>query len=93
MGLKEDIIDIKKEVKDVKEAKEHSLAMEIIDGQKKANERKDKRSFIIIMTLIILLFAETIYMFHKFSKFNSVEETIKVKDVNKVDHSNFNIGK
>lgn len=93
MGLKEDILEMKREVSEVKEIKEHSFAMELFNEQKLSNERKDKRNFIIIMTLILLLFIETIFMFYKLSKINSVEETIKVNDVNKVDHSNFNIGK
>lgn len=93
MGLKDDILEMKKEVNEVKDIKEHSFAKELLDDQRKSNMAKDKRNFIIIMTLIILLFAETIYMFYKLNKIGSIEETIKVNDVNKVDHYNFNIGK
>ena len=41
MGLKEEIEDMKKEVKDIQE---HSFAMELLKDQKKQN----KRQFIII---------------------------------------------
>lgn len=93
MGLKDDILEMKKEVSEVKEIKEHSFAMELFNEQKRVNERKDRRSFIIIMTLIILLFSETVFMFVKLGKIGKIEETIKVKDVNDINNSNFNIGK
>ena len=48
MGLKDDILEMKKEVNEVKEIKEHSFAMELFNEQKLVNERKDKRNFFII---------------------------------------------
>ena len=45
MGLKEEIEDMKKEVKDIQE---HSFAMELLKDQKKQN----KRQFIIILVIL-----------------------------------------
>lgn len=45
MGLKEEIEDMKKEVKDIQE---HSFAMELLKDQKKQN----KRQFVIILVIL-----------------------------------------
>ena len=45
MGLKEEVEDMKKEVKDIQE---HSFAMELLKDQKKQN----KRQFIIILVIL-----------------------------------------
>lgn len=50
MGLKDDIIDMKEEVKAVRN---QSLAMELLSDYKKTN----KRMFIIIIVLLILWFS------------------------------------
>lgn len=50
MGLKDDIIDMKEEVKAVRN---QSLAMELLSDYKKTN----KRQFIIIIVLLILWFS------------------------------------
>ena len=50
MGLKDDIIDMKEEVKAVRN---QSLAMELLSEAKKTN----KRMFIIIIVLLILWFS------------------------------------
>ena len=47
MGLKEEIEDMKKEVKDIQE---HSFAMELLKDQKKQN----KRQFIIILVILAM---------------------------------------
>lgn len=45
MGLKEEVEDMKKEVKDIQE---HSFEMELLKDQKKQN----KRQFIIILVIL-----------------------------------------
>ena len=79
MGLKEEVMEMKNEVKKVKkqsENSEHSFAMELIQTQNETNAKKDKRNFIIIMVLIVLLFAETIFMFYTLSDIGTIETTV-----------------
>lgn len=73
MGLKEDIMAVKKEVNEVKE---HSFSMELLKTQASNNAIKDRRNFIVIMTLIVILFAETIYVFSLLNDIGVSEETI-----------------
>ena len=55
MGLKEEIEDMKKEVKDIQE---HSFAMELLKDQKKQN----KRQFIVILVILGMWFATIGYL-------------------------------
>lgn len=69
MGLKEEVIDMKNELKEVKV---QSFAMELLSDYKKVN----KRQFIIILVLILSLVAETIFMFYTLNDIGTIEETI-----------------
>ena len=72
MGLKEEIEDMKKEVKDIQE---HSFAMELLKDQKKQN----KRQFIIIIVILGMftaLLGYTIWLLNDIS----TEETIITQD-------------
>lgn len=72
MGLKEEIEDMKKEVKDIQE---HSFAMELLKDQKKQN----KRQFIIILVILGMftcLLGYTIWLLNDIS----TEETIITQD-------------
>lgn len=86
MGLKEDIMAVKKEVNEVKE---QSFSMELLRTQAENNAQKDKRNFIVIMTLIILLFAETIYMFKTLNDIGVTEETTTVEQTNDNGNNNY----
>ena len=86
MGLKEDIMAVKKEVNEVKE---HSFSMELLKTQASNNAIKDRRNFIVIMTLIILLFAETIYMFKTLSDIGTIQETTTVEQDNDSGNNNY----
>ena len=55
MGLKEEVLEMKKEVK---EMQEHSFAMELLKDQKKQN----KRMFIIILVILGMWFATIGYL-------------------------------
>ena len=79
MGLREDIMAVRKEVNEVKE---QSFSMELLKIQNATNASKDKRNFIVIMTLIIILFAETIYMFYLLNDIGVTEETITQENEN-----------
>ena len=57
MGLKDEIEDMKKEVKDIQE---HSFEMELLKDQKKQN----KRQFIIILVILGMWFATIGYLIY-----------------------------
>lgn len=67
MGLKEEVIEMKKEVQEVKE---QSLATELLSDYKKAN----KRQFIIILVILIMWFITIGYLVYVINDIG-VEET------------------
>ena len=72
MGLKEEVEDMKKEVKDIQE---HSFAMELLHDARKTN----KRQFIIILVILAMftcLLGYTIWLLNDIS----TEETIITQD-------------
>lgn len=58
--------------KELEEVKEKSLALQLMEERTKTN----RRMFIIIMTLIVLLFAETVFMFYTLNDIGTYEDTI-----------------
>lgn len=86
MGLKEEIMAVKNEMNEVKE---QSFSMELLKIQSQNNARKDKRNFIIIMTLIILLFAETIYVFSLLDDIGVTEEITTITQDNDGGNNNY----
>lgn len=72
MGFKEDIIEMKKEVK---EMKEQSLAMEMLRDSKRANIRIC-RVFAIVLIVVLLLWATTIgYLIYVLNDIGTEETT------------------
>lgn len=67
--MRDEIMEVKREIEEVKEK---SFALELLQDQRKAN----RRMFIIIMTLIVLLFAETVFMFYTLNDIGTYEDTI-----------------
>ena len=55
MTLKEEVLELEKEVKDIQE---HSFAMELLKDQKKQN----KRQFIVILVILGMWFATIGYL-------------------------------
>ena len=80
MGLKEEVIEMKKEVQEVKE---QSLAMELLSDYKKAN----KRQFIIILVILTMWFSTIGYLVYVLNDIG-VEE-ITTQEVTQ-DNSNGN---
>ena len=86
MGLKDDIIDMKEEVKAVRN---QSLAMELLSDYKKTN----KRQFIIILVILVMWFLTICYLVYILNDIG-VEETTtttktqEVRDINTMDNSN-----
>lgn len=65
-----------------------SFAMELLDDMKKTN----KRMFIIwIITFVGLLLAVG-YIIHLSNKYQKVEDTIEIEDVEEIDNSHIKIG-
>ena len=84
MGLKDDVLDIKKEFQEVKN---QSFAMDLLNDYKKQN----KRQFVIIIILIfafIALLAYTIYLLNDIG----VEETQQTVSQDNENGSNNFIG-
>ena len=77
MGLKEEVIDLQKEVKAVKE---QSLAMELLSDYKKAN----KRQFIIILIILCMWFITIGYLVYILNDIG-VEETTTTTTVEQSD--------
>ena len=68
MDLKEEVINMKKEVKEVKK---QSIAREMLEDYKKQN----KRLFIIILVILCMWFATGCYLVYILNDIGTVEET------------------
>lgn len=91
MGLKEEINDMKKEVKSVKELNKQSLAREMLEDYKKQN----KRLFVIIILILTMWFATGCYLVYILNDIGVIEENVEtntktqeVSDVDSIDNSN-----
>lgn len=87
MGIKDDFIEIKKEVEQMQE---QSFAMELLKDQKKQN----KRQFIIILVILGMftcLLGYTIYLLNDFGV-STETETIDIDNVETIDNSHIKIG-
>lgn len=73
--MRDEIMAVKKELEEVKEK---SFALELLQDQRKIN----RRMFIIIMTLIVLLFAETVFMFYTLNDIGTYEDTVTQENDN-----------
>ena len=84
MGLKEEVLEMKKEVKEVQE---HSFAMELLKDQKKQN----KRMFIIILVILGMWFATIGYLIYVLNDIGvettTTTETVDIDDVDNIEHS------
>ena len=87
MGLKEEVAEMKKEVKEVQS---HSLAMELLHDAKKAN----RRLFIITLVVLTMWFITIGYVVYLLNDIGTVETTTtqKVSDVDTIENSNFTNG-
>lgn len=75
MSMKEDVLQMKKEVQEIKT---QSLAMELIRDYKKQN----KRQFIMIMVILILWFTTIGYLVYVLNDIGNYEETITQENEN-----------
>ena len=70
MGLKQDVMEMKREVKEVKEERRKSFAYELLEDYKRTN----KRQFVTIIVILIMWFA-TIGLFVYYINTVDYEET------------------
>lgn len=87
MGLKEEVLEMKKEVEEIQE---HSFAMELLKDQKKQN----RRQFIIILVILGMftcLLGYTIYLLNDFGV-STETDTIDIDNVEAIDNSHIKIG-
>ena len=69
MNLKEEVLNMKKEVEDVKEK---SLAMELLQDARKTN----KRMFVIIIVILVMWFATIGYLVYTLNDIGTYDETV-----------------
>lgn len=84
MGIREEVLEMKKEVEEIQE---HSFDMELLKDQKKQN----KRQFIIILVILAMftcLLGYTIYLLNDFGV-STETDTIDIDNVEAIDNSNY----
>ena len=82
MNLKEEVLNMKKEVKEVKEK---SLALELLEDYKKAN----KRQFIIILVILTMWFATIGYLVYVLNDIGTEETIEEVTQDNENGYNNY----
>ena len=82
MSIKEDVIEMKKELEEVKQ---ESFAMELLKDYKKAN----KRQFIIILVILTMWFATIGYLVYVLNDIGVIEET--TQEITDFDTINGNV--
>lgn len=85
MSMKDEVLELKKELEQVKE---QSFASEILSDYKKAN----KRQFATIIIILCMWFATIGYLIFVLNDIGYIEETIDINEVDKIDNSNIQIG-
>lgn len=85
MGLKEEVLEMKKEVQEIQE---QSFAMELLKDQKKQN----KRQFIIILVILGMWFATIGYLVYVLNDIGTETTTQEVTDIDSVDRNIVNKG-
>lgn len=84
MGLREEIEDMKKEVKEIEEG---SLAMSLLADYKSQN----KRQFIIILVILGMWFATIGYLVYVLNDIGTTTEEITTQEITDFDTINGNI--
>ena len=82
MDIKEEVVNMKKEVKEVKN---QSLAREMLEDYKKQN----KRLFIIIIIILCMWFATGCYLVYILNDIGTIETTEEVTQENKDGYNNY----
>lgn len=85
MGIREDVLEMKKEVKEIQE---QSFAMELLKDQKKQN----KRMFVIILVILGMFTCLLGYTIWLLNDIGTTTDTIDIDNVETVDNSHIKIG-
>ena len=85
MGMREEVLEMKKEVQEIQE---HSFAMELLTDQKKQN----KRQFIIILVILGMFICLLGYTIWLLNDIDTTTDTIDIDNVETVDNSHIKIG-
>ena len=85
MTLKEEVLEMKKEVQEIQE---QSFAMELLTDQKKQN----KRQFIIILVILGMFICLLGYTIWLLNDIGTTTDTIDIDNVETVDNSHIKIG-
>lgn len=85
MGLKEEVLEMKKEVQEIQE---QSFAMELLKDQKKQN----KRQFIIILVILGMWFATVGYLVYVLNDIGTETTTQEATDIDSIDGNIVNKG-
>ena len=85
MNLKEEVLEMKKEVQEVKE---QSLAMELLQDYKKTN----KRQFIIILVILTMWFITIGYLIYIMNDIGTIETKQEISGIDTVENSNITNG-
>lgn len=85
MGLKDEINDMKKEVKSVKELNKQSIAKEMLEDYKKQN----KRLFVIIIVILCMWFATGCYLVYILNDTGTIETTETITQDNEDGYNNY----
>ena len=85
MSMKDEVLELKKELEEVKE---ESFAMELLKDQRKQN----KRQFVVILVILAMWFATIGYLVYILNDIEYTEETIDIQEVETIDDSNIQIG-
>lgn len=83
--MRDDIMAVKKEIEKLKE---ESVAMELLKDVRK----KNKRLFVIWIVTFLTLVGVACYVFYLKNDSETVTDTIKINDVDKIDNSHIKIG-
>ena len=85
MSMKDEVLELKKELEEVRE---ESFAMELLKDFKKQN----KRMFIVWIITFLTLIGVTCYTIYLLNDIEYTEEIIDIQDVENIDDSNIQIG-
>lgn len=85
MSMRDDVMEIKKELEEVRE---ESFAMELLRDYKKAN----KRQFIIILVILTMWFATIGYLVYVLNDIGVIEETQTIEDIEIIENSTIQNG-
>lgn len=81
MGMREDIMAVKK---DLEEVKNESFASEILRDYKKTN----KRQFIITIIILVMWFLTIGYLVYLLNDIGTIETSQTIEDIDSIDNSN-----